>query len=404
MPASSTRRPRRGIGDGFRVIATLIALVVVMSAAAACSSGSSGSTSSGPIKVGIIWPFTGFSSNYGPDGLAGAQLALNEAGMKVGNRPIELVQGNENVLDPSKTLAEAKRLVQQEDVKIMLGPVFGSSQQAIAPYLKQQKVMSFVPYGATKDLGGSGNTVSWPTLDTAFSTPLGDFMKNTLHYSKIATLTADYVYGHDVIQGAVDSFKKEGGSVVQQQAVPLGTTDLLPYASNFDRSADALVMWLVPQDAATFIKSYQALKIDKPLILVNGLFDPTFQDVGSQIIGTYGLVDWSAALDNPANKAFVSDFKAANGGKYPNNNNAAAYVDTKLALATIAGSGGSTTFDDLTKAVKNVKLDTPYGPGSIDSNFFGVTNRTVVQAEKSPEGRYVWNPVKTYTNVPNNGS
>ena len=402
MPASPPLRPRRGV-RGFRVLSTLIALVV-MALATACSGGASGSESSGPIKIGIIEPFNGAYSNYGPDGLAGVQLALNQAGMKVGNRKIELVKGNENVLDPSQTLAEAKRLVQQEGVKIMVGPVFGSSQQAVAPYFKQQQVMSFVPYGATKELGGTGNVVSWPTLDTSFSTPLGDYLKNTLHYSKIATLTADYVYGHNVIKGAVDAFKQAGGTVVQQQAVPLGTTDLLQYASNFDRSADALVMWLVPQDEASFIKSYQALNINKPLILINGMFDPTFQSVGGQIIGTYGLVDWSVALDNPANKDFVSAFQAANGGTFPNNNNAAAYVDAKLALATIQAANGSTSFDALRKAVKTVKLDTPYGPGHIDSNYFGVTSRTVVQAEKSPDGRYVWQPVKTFNNVANNPS
>jgi branched-chain amino acid transport system substrate-binding protein len=404
MSGSCARRPRRGAGRIVRVVATWIAVCLVAAVASACAGGSSGGGDSGPVKVGIIWPFAGAYSNYGPDGLAGVQLALREAGMKVGNRPIELVRGNENVLDPSQTLAEAKRLVEQQDVKLLLGPVFGSSQQAIAPYLKQRKVMSFVPYGATRELGGTGDTVSWPCLDTAFSTPLGDFLKNTLHYSKIATLTADYVYGHNLIQGAVDSFAKQGGSVVQQQAVPLGTTDLLPYASNVDRNADALVMWLVPQDEASFIKSYQALKINKPLILVNGMFDPTFQSVGSQIIGTYGLVDWSAALDNPVNQKFVADFKAANGGQYPNNSNAAAYVDTKLALAAISGAGGSTRFDALRKSVTNVKMDTPYGAARVDANFFGVTGRTVVQAERSPDGRYVWNPVKTYADVPNDGS
>lgn len=404
MPRLLTFRTRRGFGGRLRVVASMIALALVMSTAAACSSAASGSASSGPIKIGILWPFTGAYSNYGPDGLAGVQLALHEAGMKVGDRKIELVRGNENVLDPSQTLTEAKRLVEQDKVKIILGPVFGSSQQAIAPYLKQKNVMSFVPFGATKELGGTGNTISWPSLDTAFSTPLGDFLKNTLHYSAIATLSADYVYGHDLIQGAVDSFKKAGGSVVQQQWVPLGTTDLLPYATNLDRSADAVVMWLVPQDEATFIKSYQALKIDKPLILVNGMFDPTFQAVGSQIIGTYGLVDWSTALDNPANKKFVSDFRSANGGNYPNNSSAAAYVDTKLALATISAAGGATSFEALRNAVKTVKMNTPYGPASIDAKFFGVTSRTIVQAEKAPDGRYIWKPVKTYDNVPNNGS
>lgn len=393
---SPSRFPR------IRLVALFTGVLALALALVACSKPAS--TSSGTIKIGLIWPFNGFASNYGPDGLAGARLALKEAHLSAGGRKVELVQANENVLDPSSTLTEVKRLVQQDGVNILLGPVFGSSQQAIAPYLKAHNVMSFVPYGATKELGGTGNTISWPSLDTAFSAPLGGYLKNTLHLSRIATLAPDYVYGHNLLEGAVNSFKAAGGAVTQQQWVPLGTTDLLPYATNLTGNADALVMWLVPQDAATFIKDYRALNRKLPLILVNGLFDPTFQQIGSQIIGTYGLVDWSAALDNAANKDFVAAFKAANGGATPDNNNAAAYTDTKIALAAITAAKGNTSFDSLKKAVEAVHLDTPYGTGSIDSQFYGVTSRTVVKVTQSSDGRYVWSPVTTFPNVPNNQS
>lgn len=382
--------------------AVTLAVVLAAGGLSACSKPSS--DSSGPIKIGILEPFTGAYSNYGPDGLAGVKLALSAAGYKVGKRKITLVQGNENVLDPSQTVSEAKRLVQQQGVKIMVGPVFGSSQQAVAPYFKQNDVMSFVPYGATKELGGTGNVVSWPSLDTQFSTPLGGYLADVLKYKRIATLAPDYVYGHNVIAGAVDSFEAAGGSVVQKQFVPLGTNDLLPYASKLSRNIDALVMWLVPTDEATFLRALRSLNITTPVIFVNGMFDPTFQQVGSQVAGSYGLVDWSLGLKNSANQAFIKAFRAANANAYPDNNNAAAYTDTELALATIAKAHGSTAFADLKKAVTTIHLDTPYGPGSVDKNFYGVTDRTVVKASRDSSGRYVWEPIKTFTAVPNTSS
>lgn len=382
-----------------RLLALVVALSLAAVMASACSPKGSDS-SSGPVKIGILWPFSGAYSNYGPDGLAGAKLALEEAGMEVAGRKIELIKANEDVLDPSKTLAEAKRLVQKENVSVILGPVFGSSQQAIASYLKANDVMAFTPYGATKELGGSGNTISWPTLDTKFSSPLGDYMAKTLHYKEIATLAPDYVYGHNVLQGAIEEFTKNGGKVVQQQWIPLGTTDVLPYASHLNTSVDALVMWLVPQDAATFVKGLRSLGVKIPIVFVNGVFDPTFQDMGKQIEGSIGVVDWSAGLTNPENEKFVAAFKKANNGQVPDNSNAAAYVDTKLALAAIEKTDGSTKFADLKDAITSVRLDTPYGPGHIDDQFFGVTDRTIVKATKQGD-RYVWAPVKTYENVSN---
>lgn len=373
---------------------------VALAVAAAGCSTSEANDSTGPIKVGVVWPFNGANSDYGPDGLAGAELALKQAGKKVAGRPVEIVKANEDVLDPSKTLTEVKRLVQQEGVSIMLGPVFGSSQQAVDSYLRTSSVMYFVPYGTTKELGGSGHAISWPTLDTAFSTPLGSYLSKNLGYKSIATVGADYVYGHNVLAGATRAFKKSGGKVTQQQWVPLGTTDLMPYASHLKKNVDALVMWLVPQDTATFVKDLRSLGVDIPIVFVNGIFDPTFQSIGSKVEGSLGVVDWSSALPNKANKRFVSAFRKSHKGRYPNTNNAAGYTDMQLALKTIKKANGSTAFDDLTKAVRQIRPDTVYGPGHINKDYFGVTTRSIVKATKKGD-RYVWQPVKTYRNVPN---
>lgn len=380
--------------------ATLLFVVSVSAACGAAASTSSRTQSSGPVKLGIVWPFSGADSNYGPDGLAGAKLALQQAGYKVDGKKIELIKANEDVLNPANTLTQVQQLVQQDGVHIILGPVFGSSQQAVAPYLRANNVMSFVPYGATKELGGTGNTISWPSLDTSFAAPLGGYLANTLHYKSIDVVTADYVYGQDLMQGVTSTFKQAGGSVVQQQAVPLSATDILPYATNLNRKADALVMWLVPQTEATFVQDFRNLGIKMPIIFVNGMFDPTFQSAGPLISGSYGIVDWSLALKNPTNVSFVSAFEAANHGQAPDNSNAAAYVDTELALAAIKAAHGSTNFAKLKQAILNVHMDTPYGPASIDKNFFGVTDRTIVKAEKVGN-RWEWVPVKTFTSVPN---
>jgi branched-chain amino acid transport system substrate-binding protein len=383
------------------VVITVILCLVVALSAAACSATAGAESSPNAVKIGLLAPFSGPSSNYGPDELAGVRLALHEAGMKVGDRPIKLVTANENVGDASETLNNLKKLVLQDGASLLVGPTFGSSQQAVAPFLKESGAMSFVPFGTSKELGGSGHVIGWPTLDTHFSSPLGDFLSKNLGYHKIATISADYVYGHNLMKGVVKRFEANGGSVVQQQWVPLGTSDLLPYATHLDKNVDALVMWLVPQDVATFMKAYRRLNIDVPVIFVNGIFDPTFQSIGARVEGSYGLVAWSAVLHNQQNKSFVENFRKANHGKYPNNISVAAYVDTKLALATLEAAGGSTSFDDLKRAVTTVHLDTPYGPGFIDDDFFGVTNRYVVKATKASNGRYVWKPVKKYTTVRN---
>ncbi|MDQ1696814.1 MAG: branched-chain amino acid transport system substrate-binding protein [Frankiaceae bacterium] len=378
-------------------LAVVIVLFVACIVAAGCGdSGSSGND--GPVKIGLLWPFTGFASNYGPDGEAGVKLALAQAGMKVGDRKVELVTANEDVLDPSKALQAAKKLVEQDGADIVLGPVFGSSQEAVSAYLASRKVLWVAPLSGSADIAKTKSLILWPGVDTTHASPMGPYMAKELGYSKIATLAPDYIYGKNLIKGAADTFEAAGGEVVQQQWVPLGTTDLLPYASKLDKSADALVMWLVPQDAASFVRAFRGLKIDMPLIMVNGIFDPTFQEIGSEVVGELGIVDWSLGIKTPENRSFVSAFLKRN-GTLPNNNNAAAYANTQLVLAAIEEAGGSTDLDDLRAVWQKIRVDTPFGPAKIGADGVAITSRTIVKATKSSDGRFVWEPVATFNNV-----
>lgn len=395
--AGQRRRQRRA--RGFSLVLAAAALVIAL-VAAGCGGSEKKSGSGGTIKVGLLWPFNGFASNYGPDGKAGVELALKQAGMEVGDKKIQLVTANENVLDPSQTLQAAKKLVQQDGAEVVLGPVFGSSQQAVGRYFASRKVLSIVPYTATRELAQTGTYVSWPSLDTNFATPLGDYLYDKLGYRSIATLAPDYVYGKNLIEGAVKPFVAAGGKVAQSQKVPLGTTDLLPYASHLSRNVDALVMWLVPQDAASFVKAYKSLRIKVPLIMINGIFDPTFQEIGSQVEGTLGLMDWSLGIKNAENTKFVSEFRKANNDTAPNNNNAAAFANAQIMLAALEKSGGSTNVDELRKALQSIEVQTPYGPAKFDKLLAGVTSRTVVKATRESDGHYVWAPVETFDFVP----
>ena len=75
-----------------------------------------------PVRVGIIFPLTGGSSDMGLSGLTGAQVAaeeLNQAGGYLG-RPIELVVRDDQA-DPETGLRHAQDLIQKEKVVAVIG-------------------------------------------------------------------------------------------------------------------------------------------------------------------------------------------------------------------------------------------------------------------------------------------
>src|SRR5688572_29421018 len=113
----------------FRTSLTLVFAAVL--AAAGCSAGAP----AGPVKLGFIWLPTGVAADYGPEGKQAIELRLEQAGYTVAGRKVELVIGDEDALDATVTLDRVKKLVEQDRVDLLLGPLFGSSQQAVGPYL-----------------------------------------------------------------------------------------------------------------------------------------------------------------------------------------------------------------------------------------------------------------------------
>lgn len=361
------------------------------------STESTSSESAVDITVGLLAPQTGFAANYGPEAQQGIDLALAELGVDPSVN-VTLVTADEDVLDASQTLERVKKMVESDGVEIVLGPVFGSTQQAVAPYLAEKGIPWFSFLGASQDLATDGSAFIWPGADALTAAPLGEYAAAELGYGKIATLAPDYAYGRDVISGAAAAFEAEGGEVVQQQWVPLGTTDMLQYATSMDTSVDALLMWLVPTDAAAFVREYRNLGIDVPLLMFQGVFDPTFQEVGDQLVGEIGLNEYNPSLDNAANTAFVDAYVAEYGG-VPNQTTAFAYVVTKVIVEGAAAAGGDTSVDALRAALSGMSFDTVIGPATYNADGIASSNRTVVEAGESEDGTYVWEPVKTYEGV-----
>lgn len=349
------------------------------------------------VTVGLLAPQSGFAANYGPEAQQGIDLALAELGDDAAVQ-IELVIADEDVLDPSQTLERVKKLVESDGVDVVIGPVFGSSQQAVAPYLTQQGIPMFAFMGARSSLATDGSAFIWPGADEYTATPMGEYAGTELGYTKVATLAPDYAYGQDVIAGAVAAFEATGGEVVQQQWVPLGTTDMLQYATSMDQSVDALIMWLVPADAATFVREYRNLGIDVPLLMIQGVFDPTFQEIGTELVGELGMNEYNPGLDNERNVAFVEAYGAAHDGAIPNQTTAFAYTVMDVVAQGAAAAGGDMSLDSLRAAVSGIEFETVIGPATYSADGIAASNRYIVEAAEA-DGGFVWTPIATFEGI-----
>lgn len=150
---------------GLRIV-TLGSLLV--SAAAFAQSGSPGITPT-EIRIGQTMPYSGPASAYGTIGRAmAAYLAkINDEG-GINGRKLTLIS-LDDAYSPPKALEQTRKLVEQENVAFMFGPLGTGPNRAITKYLNTKKVPHlFITISATgfADPVGQPWTLGFgPTVD-----------------------------------------------------------------------------------------------------------------------------------------------------------------------------------------------------------------------------------------------
>ena len=87
------------------------------------------------IKVGILVALEGAFAAGGADGVRNVELALKQAGNKAGGKKIETVVAATDTT-PATATRMARKLIEQDKVDIILGPLSGSEGIAMRDYSK----------------------------------------------------------------------------------------------------------------------------------------------------------------------------------------------------------------------------------------------------------------------------
>ena len=95
------------------------------------------------IKIGVLATFEGAFTILGEDGMRGAMMAVDEHGGKVAGKKIEIVKGSSDA-SPDSAVRAARKLVEQDGVKVLVGPLSGDEGLAIKDYAKTQPNITFI--------------------------------------------------------------------------------------------------------------------------------------------------------------------------------------------------------------------------------------------------------------------
>lgn len=229
------------------------------------------------IKIGGLLETSGFVASLGQPGLDGAMLAVEQvnAAGGINGRKVQFININSES-DNTKTVSGAKRLIDQEKVVAIVGPMSSGSSFAVVDTIEKAKV-PMIANGASR-----GIVLPPEQKKFSFLAPLTDVVVQTAMLKdmqakgikKIAILNSDVAFG----TSGRDSLEKLAGEygvqIVGKETFGNSDTDISPQLTKIRGSdAQATVVWATGPGLAISTKNHRALGIKTPLYLAHSAND-----------------------------------------------------------------------------------------------------------------------------------
>ena len=152
---------------------------------------------------------------------------------------------------------------------------------------------------------------------------------NMVKDKKFFTLTADYIFGHDLLNAAKRFFAANQGNLIGDELIATDVTDFSPYLLKMRQAKpDVVCSNLAGNQVTNLIKQYAEFGLPYPIVGFNLNTADAWAAGEGNLSGTWPTV-WYHTLDVPASKTFVANFTKKN-GKPPENHAWIEYITLKI--------------------------------------------------------------------------
>lgn len=362
----------------------------VLLGTAAILSGSSTAIAADTVKLGLITDLTSFLSINGKEVRKATIMALEEANYEVAGKKIELLV-EDSGSKPDVALDKVRKFVESDEVAMVLGPFNGSAAGAVGNYMNRAEVPNIVSWYSMSGEDLMNSDWSWAPFGSLeqLSTPTGLYAYDELGHRSMIAMGTDYVAGRRFVGGMTEAFAGRGGKVVQEQWFKLGTKDIAPYITQFEK-ADIVSPWLAGITATVGLQQIREYDVKMPVIMPQTGFmshPEQIKQIGENGVGIITTDAYVWTIDTPENRAFVEAYKKR-WGEVPAGAAYGGYFTTKMALQALETTKGDTDPDELADALDNTKMETFLGDFTFGDNRIGVGNYLVHQVIKSDDTNY----------------
>jgi branched-chain amino acid transport system substrate-binding protein len=340
--------------------------------------------STGPIKLGVLLPYSKVYQQLGEDITNGMTLYFESAGSKAGGRSITMIREDEEI-DPQVALRKGRKLIESDNVEIIAGLVASPSAVALRDVVHNSKTLLVIANAGANVVTRARRSpyifrVSFSNWQTSF--PMGKWFYDNVARSCLVG-AADYAAGHEDIDAFKGSYLAAGGKVVAEVYPPLNNTDYGPYVAQMQKAKpEAIFVFFAGSDAARFVIQAAAFGLFRDARLAGPGFlveEDVLPAQGRNALGAYSSLHWALTLQTPENLAFTRAYRVR-WGRDATVYAMQGYDTARVIVETLNATGGDTTNKSrLIEAMAAVRFTSPRGPISFDPETHNVIQAVYVR-------------------------
>ncbi len=351
---------------------TALLLVVVMLGSSTCAASSDTPTfpsDAPPIKVGLLHSLSGTLALSEIPVRDAALLAideLNAAGGVLGRKVVPVVA--DGASDWDIFAAEARRLIQEEEVATIFGCWTSASRKAVLPVVEAENALLWYPV-QYEGLEQSPNIIYLGATTNQQIIPAITYLLDQ-NYRRFFLLGSDYVFPRTANEIIKAQLRAQQGVVVGETYKVLGATDFTDVIEFITLAQpDIIINTLNGDSNVAFFQQFEAAgytAAELPLLSVS-IAEEEIRAIGAEHLVNH-LAAWNyfQTTDTPANAAFVAAYREKYGERRVTSDPIEAmYVGVHL-WALAVEHAGTTDVDQVRAAARGLEFAAPAGHIMID--------------------------------------
>lgn len=349
-----------------------------------------------PIKIGANYEVTGGVATFGTSCVNSTQLLFDSINKKGGilGRQLELVVAD-NKSEASESASAATKLIAQDKVVALVGPVTSKNCLSAGPIAQDAKIPMITPTGTNPAVTLVGDYIFRACfIDDFQGTVMANFAIKTLKI-KTAAIFVDNAndYSKGLAKFFKESFIKAGGKIVSEEAFMAGDKDFRTQLTKIKMTKPGMIY--VPayyQEDGLITKQARELGMKMAIMGGDGWDSADLVKIAGEkaLNKVYFSNHYSADSKDPLSVAYVKEYTAKYGSR-PDALAALGY-DAALIVVEAIKKAGSTDPTKIRDAMVSLKVKGVSGVVTFDANRNPIKSAVVIELK---------NGVQTYNSTVN---